>query len=882
MKGIIRENLGESRYVVGVPLAVQPLADEIEKYTKLYQATIPKITDAFKTLAEARDGYALLLAAVTNAAADYELCRMDFSPTTCIEAGQTACNNAYNAAIRICEDIESGIGECDPDCQRERERCAALAANTRDACLAVVELDCAELQYSHIQECQETHSPLIAQAQAAALEKLPAIQEALYNLQTEQAIQFSLARKLNELEGIAAREYQITCFKAQYDAELAVGTEVEMAKTPNGRHAITGIITAPTPCLHDSRVLPSGHLFVNSALYPGFETWRPTWRVGTVQEVIPPDLKILFAPANLAGSLGTLYSENPIDCTPPQSYFDGKDPKTAEADIVTARDALADAQQVLLDAVKVQNDCIAEFDQAWMDQCYGTAVEVCDQSYSASIEPALQDRATCYEDGPANCEESVAAGLEACDAAFRPAIDEKQAAVDAAQLVVTETAQDLVDAQQSLAAIKAEIQVCVNAINDPAWPADHPGADPEAAIAACRSDRQGDLDAAEAAIDAAYYPAMQAELVLGQAEDALAEAEQALADCNGQWDLAACIASAIAICDDTYTQATEYYILAKAACYEEAMRVCDEQRDTAIQACRDDNAAAIEAAQLVVDAAVREVEIATNGRYHPADPLTLNVPVEHCSAENYQVGDEVLIDFPIRSGAAMAVWDSRRVIGWATETRTCQPPAWPPRVEIHILCNVAAAASRRATTVLGQPDYTCPVEGDDISYYTVWAYNSSLFGEFVWDSFTYPGMAAIPQAGISASANYTDGENALVGTNSYIIRSMPAPGVVAYLDRYECSLAHCASTPFIDYLENYWGIRIYHGTNDLTRLTTYADIVAHLGIPVTATLTHLETGATKTYTIDPDSYGSTGHGLPENPGNFSGAIVISYRPPPEA
>lgn len=53
-----------------------------------------------------------------------------------------------------------------------------------------------------------------------------------------------------------------------------------------------------------------------------------------------------------------------------------------------------------------------------------------------------------------------------------------------------------------------------------------------AAIAKCRDDRQADLDAAANAIDAAYYPAMQAELLLGQAEDALAAAEKDLADCN--------------------------------------------------------------------------------------------------------------------------------------------------------------------------------------------------------------------------------------------------------------------------------------------------------------------------------------------------------------
>ena len=535
----------------------------------------------------------------------------------------------------------------------------------------MVELDCAEAEYAHIQECQETHSPIIAQAQAAALEMLPEIQEAMYNLQTEQAIQFALARKLNELEGIAAREYQITCFKAQYDQDLAVGTEVEMAKTPNGRHAITAIVTAAPPCLHDARVLPSGHLFVNSALYPGYETWRPNWRVGTVIAQDGNDLSVQLAPALVAGSLGTLYSENPIDCTPPQIYFDGVDPKDAEADIVAARTALAYAQQTLLDAVKIKNDCIAVYDQAWLDQCYGTAVEICDETYSASIEPALQDRATCYADGPANCETSVADGLEACEAAFRPAIDEKQAAVDVAQGVVTTTAQDLVDAQQALAAIEAEIQVCVDAINDPGWPAEHPGEDPEEALAACRSDRQGDLDAAEADIDAAYYPAMQAELILGQAEDALEAAENDLADCNQNWNLAACIASAMAVCDDTYTQATEYFTLAKAACYEQAMQSCDEQRDEAIQACRDANADAIEAAQFAVDGAVRDVELATNGRYNPAESPILTCPVAHCLARTYQPGDEVLIDFPVRSGSAMAVWDSRRVIGWATETRRC-------------------------------------------------------------------------------------------------------------------------------------------------------------------------------------------------------------------
>lgn len=99
-----------------------------------------------------------------------------------------------------------------------------------------------------------------------------------------------------------------------------------------------------------------------------------------------------------------------------------------------------------------------------------------------------------------------------------------------------------------------------------------------------------------------------------------------------------------------------------------------EQRDAAIQACQDANAGAIEAAQAVVAEAVRDVELATNGRYNPADPLILDVPVAHCRPESYFVGDEVLVDFPVAEGepiVAITYWDARRVIGWASNTRLC-------------------------------------------------------------------------------------------------------------------------------------------------------------------------------------------------------------------
>lgn len=929
MKGIIRDNLGDSRYVVGVTVADQPLADELKKYQDLYDATIPRITDAYGALNDLRDGYNAALDAIAAVAADYELCRLAFSSTNCLATGRGACESAYLEADAACLEIESGIGECDPDCQRERARCQESAKSVRSACLAQVEIDCAEAEFKHIEECQKTWAPLIAKAQEAALKLLPGMQEALYNLQHEQALQWQLARKLNELEGIQAREYEITCFSAQYNEDLS--GEVEMARTPNGRHVITGLVTAPTPCLHDARVLPSGHLFVNAALWPGFETWRPTWRVGTVKEVIAPKLKIEFAPANMAGGLGTLYTENPLDCTPPQIYFDGKSPLEAEADIKAARDALNAAQQDLLELVKVRTECIAEYDQAWFDQCYGAAVEICDAAFGEAMEQPTLDKGQCYEDAQTTCQEQTEAGLAACTESFQPAIDEAQVAVDGANATLTEANNDLIAAQGVLAAIQAEIQECIDIVNSPAWlderwqvleasckhdadyqydlcrenggtaaacraASDALYADclvimqqvlignQQDAIGECTWSRQPDIDAAELVIAGAFTAVNNAEIALRNVTDDLEAAQQALKDCQDGFVYADCLASALQLCDDTFQMAEDTYTQQKSACYQEAMAECDRQRDEAIQACYDDNAEAIDAAQIAVDEATRDVELATNGRYNPANPLILDCPVAHCSPENYQVGDEVLVDFPVRSGTtAMAVWDSRRVIGWAQNTRTCQPPSWPERVEIHIICTVAAAASRRCTVILGQPGYTCPTSWEDvISYATVFAYNSSLMGEFVWDSFTYPGFEAIPQAGISASSSYTDNDNVLVGTNSYIIRSMPSGGAVAYLDRYECNLAHCAPSEIIDYLEDYWGIRIFHGSNELTRLDNYAAIVEHLGIPATATLKYLETGATKNYTIDPDSYGSTGHGSPDTPATYSGAIVISYRPPPEA
>ena len=658
MKGTIRENLGASRYVVGVTSANQPLADEIQKYQDLYDATIPKVTDAYGKVNELRAEYQAALDVVVGLIADYEICRLEFSLVDCISAGNAACEAAYLAADDLCLEIESAPGECDADCQRERLRCQEKARSARIACLSQVGIDCTEKQQQHLSECQKIWSPQIAAAQKEALALYPGIQAAMYDLQHELALQWQLAQKLNELEGIQAREHQITCFIAQWNAELAVGTEVEMAKTPNERFVITSVITAPTPCLHDARVLPSGHLFINASIAPGSETWRPTWRVGTVKEVLDDTLKVEFAPANMPGGLGTIDTIRPIDCTPPQCYFDGKDPKAAEADIKAARTALKEAQQALLDAVAVRAECLEEFDQTWFNLCYQGKTDACDAIYGDAIEQAEIDKGACYETATSNCETTVNEGLAACSEQFQPTIDEKQLDVDAAQATLTEATNFLIGKQGDLLAAQQAMEACL--------------IDPEETPESCAEQYQPAIDAAQIAVDAAYTAALNAQIALNNATESLEAAQKDLKDCQDQFVLADCIANAIQLCDDTYQQAQDTYTQQKAACYQEGLADCDRQRDEAIQACYDANAAAIDAAKATVDALTRDLELALAGVYQPANPLILDCPVAHCIPERYQVGDQVLIDFPVRTGStAMASWDSRRVIGWATETRVC-------------------------------------------------------------------------------------------------------------------------------------------------------------------------------------------------------------------
>lgn len=450
MKGTIRENLGGSRYIVGIQVNAEPVTGLLADLNQQYADISQKLIQAQGELLTAQEPYDALLVQIEVASLSYQACADYFNLGQCVDTKIAICQADYSDCDDACYDIESGEGECDFECQKARDACKDRCQREREACLAQANVDCQEQYNQHVTECQKTWGPLISDLQQQALEMLPTIQEIMTRIAEAQAQQLSLARRINELDGVQSREEQVTCWRAQYDDGLAAGTEVEVARTPAGRTVITEIV-APDACLQDARGLPAKHVFVNSALYPGFETWRPTWRTGTVKAINEDDtLKVEIKGGTLVGSLGTLYSRNPIDCTPPQAYFDGNW-QTAESRIKAARDALKVAQTALQDAAKVRDDCIAQYDQTWSNICYTDKAALCDSTWATWLAEceALEGI------DPAECQAQYAASLAACYAqALAACADEKDAliaqcradhqpAVDAAQVVVDDAAETL-------------------------------------------------------------------------------------------------------------------------------------------------------------------------------------------------------------------------------------------------------------------------------------------------------------------------------------------------------------------------------------------------------------------------------------------------------
>lgn len=439
MKGTIRANLGASRYTVGIPYAEEPLKSLKADAQAAYEDAINQRLEALKALAAAREPYDAILAEIEWASASYDACRIEFDYSSRLAAAIAICDADYSDCYQACNPIE---GESKP--AEEIFACQRQCATVRDKCHQQAEIDTKNLEIEHLTKCQETWSPVIAGLQKQALELLPPVQEAMFRLDDAEARELQFGMRVTELSQIQGQEQQITCFKAQYDDALVVGTEVEVARTPAGRHVITEIYpTADERCLQEARVLPSKHLFTNAALYPGFETWRPTWRVGVVKAIQGDKLEVEIQSGTMTGSLGTIYSRNPINCTPPQAYFDG-DWQTKEAQIRAAREALAAAQEAKDAAVAARDDCIAGYGPTWVNACYTTAAGVCNSTWASwlaecealeGIDPAEclsqyeASLAACYENAQYECLQARDAGIDACRAEWQPGVDAAAAVV---------------------------------------------------------------------------------------------------------------------------------------------------------------------------------------------------------------------------------------------------------------------------------------------------------------------------------------------------------------------------------------------------------------------------------------------------------------------
>jgi hypothetical protein len=411
---------------------------------------------------------------------------------------------------------------------------------------------------------------VIAGAQAAAAEALAPLQDAMIAITWERTKRTAAVRRLNELEAIEASAEVATAWSAQYNDEIPAGdvpatpTGAEdnavTVATASGRAVITSI-TSANPCAHDARALPADVLFVDAALAPGVETWRPTWRTGTVVEIYDsgapgdwPDpekpLRVRVDPAILPGTLGTYVSRRNINCTPPGAFFDADG-------VLDAR--LGIARQAYDDAIEARDEILAE--------------------------------------------------IEACKATYT-------------------------------------VETCTAPLND-----------------TCAVNRDAQLIECAAIRDAC----------LAAAEDG----------------------NAVQYCEDQYASCVAQVEALFSACIDGAMDACIDAKSAHDAQCEQEARYDLTQAETAVSAALRNLQNASADIQGPPAELILDLPIAHCKSSVYEVGDDVLIDFPARGAssgvdwatasseeiraAAMAVWQSAQVVGWASETKECSIPAFQAR-----------------------------------------------------------------------------------------------------------------------------------------------------------------------------------------------------------
>jgi hypothetical protein len=297
MKGRITANQGESRYTVAVDADTALLQILITEKEKLKESILQVLYGAggsqglYAQKAEYESAYDAAMQVVYDLtdAMNEELSQVTVN--SCINAAIAECNAAYSDTRQACRDTAvacrngcDGSLECLQACDDAEDICESAAERVRDACYSTANLNCVDYVTTRNTEIFARYSPLIAGAQARAIESLAPLEACRTDIAYWESQRLSVDQTLTQLREIEARGIAVTCWSAQYDDQIAIDTEVEIAQTPSGRHVITAIGEVDN-CLHDSRAVPAYNLFVNAAINPGVETWRPRWRTGIVKAI---------------------------------------------------------------------------------------------------------------------------------------------------------------------------------------------------------------------------------------------------------------------------------------------------------------------------------------------------------------------------------------------------------------------------------------------------------------------------------------------------------------------------------------------------------------------------------------------------------------------
>lgn len=430
MKGRIKSNLGHSRYIVALSTSNVLVTGQIDSLKRQKDNAIAQINALASAEDSAKSAFEIALARQQAAVTSYQSALAVYGQEEALADEELQCRTVRDACRQKCFDSMDFTPECPEKCD------AAYTIAIAEAPMRAIDRLTKYQQKTH-----GTWAPIIEAEQKETQTKLTAYSKLAIPLSQEKARLLGIEIELETFEAIEAKETNITCYSAQYDDSLSTDTVVEVARSPEGRHAITAIKTV-TNCLSDARTLPPRYLFVDAAFAPGRETWEPTWRTGTVKAINDDNtLSIAFDTSILYGDLGTPDSRHEINCVPPLAYF-SDEWRSVETAIQAAIQALKDAQTAYAQALSDLAGCKKAFDKTalynekkancetiwtdWLTECNQLAdPSACQAQYEAHLN-------ACLANAMAEAEDARRLAESLCDTQHAGAIAEAQAALETA------------------------------------------------------------------------------------------------------------------------------------------------------------------------------------------------------------------------------------------------------------------------------------------------------------------------------------------------------------------------------------------------------------------------------------------------------------------